>query len=385
MLRRKEGIILERQESLLYIKQLLDKQIQLEKLNQAVKDTSVSLDKSQRALETYKVRITEESAQIVKKQREQLENRLEKEVQSAVRRVEQAEKKRAQEKEKQKKSHIADATQEYKERIRQARSQIKADMKTDKVPAFCNSGLWFSIFMPAFLTDYIMMILVWGIVGLGIPSIIYLLIPERSIWQFYVIFPLCLILIIMLYIQVHRRTLGKHRETLKLCREKMNLIHELKGRIRKTEKTITRSDDESPYELKALDENIQKARQELEKARQAQADGLKEFEQHTRLGIIDEFRKKSQEKLDELTGAINHLSREKNLSMEMASELQLEMIDDYEDVLGAENLNQARLEQILDCLENGTADTLEQALEVLGFASKDSSGKLPDVNQGSAD
>lgn len=365
----KEGIILEKQESLIYIEQLLEKQRKLDDLNRAVKDTTVSLDKAQRALETYKVRITEEAAQIVKKQREQLENRLEKEVQSAVRRVEQAEKKRSQEKERQKKSHIADATQEYRERIRQAWAQIKADMKADKVPAFCGSRLWFSLFMPVFLTDYILLILVWLIEGLGIPALIYWLIPDHNIWQFYIIFPLCLVLIIMLYIEVHRRTVGRHKETLKLCREKMNLIHELKGRIRKTEKTITKSDDESPYELRELDEKIQKARLELDTARKNQADGLREFEQHLRLDIIEEFREKSQPKLDELTGAIGHLSREKNLFMETASELQLEMVDDYEDILGAENLNAARLEQILNCLEEGGADSLEQALKILGFAS----------------
>lgn len=360
-----------------YIGQLLEKQRKLESLNQAARDTSVSLDKAQKALETYKVRISEESAQIVRKQREQLENRLEKEVQSAVRKVEQAEKKRAQEKEKQQKSHIADATQEYKDRIRQARSQMKADMKADKVPAFCNNSLWFSLFMPVFLTDYIIMIMSWVIAGLGVPILIYWLIPNHSIWQFYIIFPICLILVIMLHIEICRRTTGAHKETLKLCREKMNLIHELKSRIRKTEKTIIKNDDESLYELKDLDEKIQSARQALEKTRQNQSDSLNEFEQRTRLDIIEEFREKSQEKLEELTAAINHLSKEKNLSMEMASELQLEMIDDYEDILGAENLNPSRLEQILACLEEGSADTLEQALAILGFAGDNSADLEP--------
>lgn len=373
-----EGVILDRQESIIYIEQLLEKQRRLEELNQEIRDAAVSLDKSQQALETYKVRITEEAAQIVKKQREQLGNRLEKAVQSAARKVEQAEKKRTQEKERQKKCHIVDATQEYRERIRQAWEQIKADMKADKVPPFCGSGIWFSLFMPVFLTDYFLLVFVWLIAGLGMPALIYWLIPDHNIWQFYIIFPLCLICIIMLHIEIHRRTTGKHKETLKLCREKMNLIHELKGRIRKTEKTIAKSDDESPYELKALDEKIQKARQELDTARQNQADALKEFEQHTRLDIIEEFREKSQAKLDELTGAIIHLSREKNLLMEMASELQLEMVDDYEDILGAENLNVDRLEQILNYLQEGGADSLEQVLEILGFANRRPGGNQPD-------
>ena len=84
---------MERQESIAYIRRLLEKQEKLQNLNRAVQETSAALDKAQRALETYKTRITEESAQLVKKQREALETRLEKSVQAAVRRVEQAEKK----------------------------------------------------------------------------------------------------------------------------------------------------------------------------------------------------------------------------------------------------------------------------------------------------
>ncbi len=353
---------MEKQEAIIYIRQVLEKQEQLENLNQAVRDTEAALDKAQRALETYKVRISEESAQIVKKEREALEIRLRKSVQTAARRVERAEKKRSQEKDRQQKSHAADATQEYKDRIDQEKSRIKTEIKRDGIPFYCNSSIWFSLFMPAFLTDYLILFAAWLVMSTGLPMLIYVLVPDHKSWQFFIIFPLFVVATIILYIQISGKTRKKYRDTLKQCRERVNLIHELKGRIRKTKKQIYRSSDESPYELKELDEKIQQARRDLEIARNNQADGLKEFEQHTRIDIIEEFRIKSQEKLEELTDSISQLTRQKNLTMEMTSELQLELIDGYEDQLGAENINPDRLKQILFLLESGGADTLESAV-----------------------
>ncbi|MGN0294617.1 MAG: hypothetical protein ACI4D3_11510 [Lachnospiraceae bacterium] len=356
---------MEKQESIAYIRRLLEKQDKLQDLNRAVQETSAALDKAQRALETYKTRITEESAQLVKKQREALENRLEKSVQTAARRVEQAEKKRVQEKEKQKKSHIADATQEYRAQIHQARSQIKTDLKADGVPFYCGSRLWFSLYMPAYLTDYLLIGVFWLVSAIGLPFLIYMLIPDHRIWQFYILLPIFVVASIFIYIETAGRTRKKHKETLGRCREKMNLIHDLKKRIKKTEKQIHKSDDESPYELKELDEKIMQARKDLETARSNQAAGLQEFEQKIRFDIIEEFRVKSQEKLDELTNGIGRLTREKNLTMEMASELHLEIVENYEEQLGAENMNQGRLKELLSLLEDGSADTLEKALILL--------------------
>ncbi len=355
---------MEKQESIEYIRQLLEKQEKLERLNQTTADTTLALDKAQKALETYQIRIQEELDQVVKKQKGILQSRLEKEVQSAQRKVEQAEKQRTQEKNRQKKDHIADATQEYRGRIRLARSKVKSDIRKEKIPGICKRDIWFSLFMPTFLTDYVLMALTWLVAALGIPALIYLLIPDRQIWHFYILFPLFVISTILIYIKIYQVTVGTHRETLKECREQINEIHELKERIRKTEKNIDRSDDESFYELKELDEKIEQARNLLNQAKNNQEAGMQEFEQKIRLEIADEFREKSKEKLEQLTEAMNELSKEKNLSMELAAELHLELIDDYETKIGAENMTRPRLEQILQNLENGSADTLESALEI---------------------
>lgn len=355
---------MEKQESIQYIVRLMEKQEKLKQLNQTTADTTLALDKAQKALEMYQIRIQEELERIVKKQRSNLRGKLEKEVQSAQRKAEQAEKQRLQEKNRQKKNQIADATVKYRKQIHCLRDEIKCDLREAKIPIFCRGKLWFSLFMPAFVGDYFLLFLLSAAMILGIPALLYSMIPNHHLWQFYLLFPSFVVISIVLYLKIRQMTLGKHYEVLKKCRNQMNEIHELQGRIRKTERFIEKNEDEDLYELKEMDEKVEQAYQRLEQAKEKRKTGMQEFEQKTRQEIVKDFREKSKEKLEELTHAMNELSKEKNLSMELAAELHLELIDDYESKLGEENMNPVRLEQILQNLENGSADTLEDALNV---------------------
>lgn len=363
-IREKGGFLVEKQESIQYIVRLMEKQEKLKQLNQTTADTTLALDKAQKALEMYQIRIQEELERIVKKQRNNLLGKLEREVQSAQRKAEQAERQRIHEKNRQKKTQIADATVNYRKQIHFLRDEIKRNLREAKIPAFCRRKLWFSLFMPAFWGEYFLLLLLGAAVILGIPILLYSLIPNHRIWHFYLLFPPFVVISIVLYLKIRQMAFGKHYEVLKKCRNQMNEIHELQGRIRKTERFIEKNEDENWYELTEMDEKVKQAYQRLEQAKEKRKTGIQEFEQKTRQEIVKDFREKSKEKLEELTQAMNELSKEKNLSMELAAELHLELIDDYESRLGEENMNPVRLEQILQKLENGSADTLEDALKV---------------------
>lgn len=305
----------------------MDEREQLEKLNRNVQEADSSLSQAERALDAYKNKISEESAQLVKKQREDLQKRLERNVQTAVRKVESAEKKRLQEKERQIKGHIADSTQTYREQIAVLRREVKADIKAAGIPGICRRRVWFALFMPRYLKEYVSLILLWMLLAVAVPFGIYMLIPDRQIWYFYVLLPVCVIMTTLNYLGIAGKTVGRYREPLKSCREKINQIHDLKRQMKKTEKQIVQADDESRYELGEADIRVREARKELEAAREQQTRSLQEFETVTRQAIIDEFQKKSQARLDELVETVSRISREKNLSMELASELELRLAE----------------------------------------------------------
>lgn len=343
----KEGITLEKEETIRYLTGTVDRQEQLEKLNRNVEEADASLAQAERALEAYKTRISEESARLVKKQREDLQKRLERNVQAAAKKVEHAEKKRLQEKERQVKGYIADSTQGYKEQITALRKEVKADIKAAGIPGICKRRGWFALFMPRYLKEYLSLILIWTILAVGVPSGIYLMIPERQIWYFYVLLPICVIVTTLIYLGIAGKTVGKYREPLRSCRDKINQIHDLKRQIRKTENQIVQADDESRYELGTMDAKVSDARKALEAAREQQTRELQEFEAVTRKNIIDEFQRRSQDKLDELAETVSRISKKKNLSMELAAELQmcLEGHEQVSDRLETEDQKEKPIEQ----------------------------------------
>lgn len=359
----KKGFSLEEQEAIAYIEEVLKKQERLEQLQQTARETGDSLEKAQRTLELYQLRIAEESEQMVDRQRQQLQKKLEKEVEAAKYHLAHMVRKKKREKEKKVKRHISDMTRDHENEIRKTRKQIRELLREKRVSPICGKRLWFSLFMPRHITEYLLVVLMWMFGAVAVPALIYQLIPDHGIWQFFILLPVFVVIISACYIEIGKRTTRRFPELFQECRSKVDYMDELKKNIRHTQDSIVKADDESRYGLKSLDEEIFRQQQELRDLRKKQTAQLKSFEEDMRPKIIEEFQKKSQTRLDELTQTMNGLAKERSLTMEMISELQLDILDHYEETLTSQNLNTRNLNRILSCLKEGKASTLEEALE----------------------
>lgn len=360
----REGKILEKEEAIKYLEKMMNDQERLEKLNQTVRETDQRLKQAEKSLEAYQIRISEEAAQLVRKKREKLEIRLEKNVQNALKKVEQAERKRTAEKNRQVKDHVLYSTREDKMCIKELRKEIRQDLRTAGAPFFCQFRLWFALSMPFSITDYLTLILIWMVFCIGIPGGIFFLIPNRGMWMFYGMILLAVLLSLIFYVQASVKIVKQYREVLNLCNEKRREIRRRKKNVHKTEKNISRGTDEREYDLDKQDVHLEQMRKELQDAREAQTRELREFEEKTRLQIIESFKIQSRAKQEKLTETINQLSREKNLSMEMASELHLNLVEQYEDRIGMHNMNIGSVRKIYKLLTEGDAETLEEAVQM---------------------
>lgn len=343
---------------------MMEDQERLEELNQTVRETDQRLKQAEKSLEAYQIRISEEAAQLVRKQREKMEIRLEKNVQNALKKVEQAERKRTAEKNRQVKNHVLYATREDKERIKELWKEIRQDLRTAGAPFYCRFRLWFTLSMPSSITDYLMLILTWMLFCIGIPGGIFFLIPDRGMWMFYGMVLLAVLLSMLFYIRASVKTVKQYREVMDICNEKRKEIRTRKKNVHKTEKNISSGTDELKYDLDKQDIHLEQMRKELQEAREAQTKGLREFEEKTRSQIIESFKIQSRARQEELTETINQLSREKNLSMEMASELHLNLVEQYEDRIGMHNMNIGSVRKIYKLLTEGDAETLEEAVQM---------------------
>lgn len=336
-----------REEQIETLRALEHKLSELEEMNKSVAEQTESLKQAERALELYHARIKEETESMIKERRENLQSSLNKEVKIAERRMERAKKRRAQERSKQVKQRINESVAGDQEQIQELKEQIRELVHEADLPAYCASRTWHKIFMPSTITDVLMLIVIGTILSVGLPTIIYFMIPKHTLWHAYILLPLFILLTIYPYLHVLQNTRERHKEVLLACREKFAQIDQLSQDIESITKNISESEDDSAYVLDKQDDRLNLAKDRMEQARERQSQELSDFESITRADIVKEFQEQSQEKENELQNVIQRLSRERSLTMEMASELHLSIVDEYENLIGAENLSIATVRNML--------------------------------------
>lgn len=339
------------EEKIASLKALEQQLLEIENLNRSVTEQTESLKQAERALELYQARIKEETESMIRERRENLQSSLNKEVKLAERRMERAQKRRNQERSKQVKKRITESVAGDQAQIQELKEQIKELIHEADLPAYCASRTWHKIFMPSSIADIVVLIILATVLSVGLPTIIYFMIPRHQLWHAYILLPLFILLTIYPYLQILQNTRERHKDVLMACREKFKKIDELSKDIDQITKNISESEDDSAYLLEKQDDRLNLARNRMEQARERQSQELSDFESITRADIMKEFQEQSQEKETELQTVIQHLSRERSLTMEMVSELHLKMVEEYEGVVGAENLNIGSVRAMLEELE----------------------------------
>lgn len=344
---------LNQEEKISALKTLEEQLSELDQLNRSVTEQSESLKQAERALELYQARIKEETESMIKERRESLQTSLKKEVRVAERRMERAVKRRNQERNKQLKQRIQDSIADDQEQIEELKSQIKELVRSEDLPAYCGTRFWHRLFMPCKVMDFVTLILLGLLFSIGLPGVIYFMIPNRQLWYAYILLPLFVLLTLYPYLYVLQNTREQHKEVLLNIRKKFQMMEEVEQEIEDITKTITESEDDSAYALEKQDDRLNLARDRMEQMRAKQSQELTDFETKTKADIVKEFKEQSQEKENELQNVIQRLSRERSLTMEMASELHLKIVDTYESELGAENLSLTRVRAMLKELDQG--------------------------------
>jgi len=175
----------------------------------------------------------------------------------------------------------------------------------------CRYRLWYTIYMPTYLYEYAIVGALLFFAAFLLPFLIYTMIPNRHIWHFFIIFPICLLATVMVHLLMMRSTRG-HRDTLIQCRAKMNELRELKHSLRREERYVIQDPQTIAQKTRDEEQRLERAGLRLENSRKARADTLLNFELVTREEILKEFRRRSEVKVQELTRVIQGLEEERD-------------------------------------------------------------------------
>lgn len=324
------------------------------------------LSKKGKDLENQKRYMTDKVESAVKERRNALKKELDAQVEDANKKLRGADKKKKKAKDAAVDARIKNDTVSVREDTKKRKQENKALFKAYKVPMFCNTAYYYAMFAPRRVLD-IIVILITAVITLGIiPNIICALLKTDSLLLRTIIYSAIVIIFILIYILIYVRThAGNRGEAILKGRANIDAARSNRKEVKKITKDIKQDQDESQYGLSEYDQEITRYRTELSEKSQKRDDALAQFDKETAPVIKAEVEKDSQAAIDIMKKEYDSLSQLYNEKKETVNKVSAELNETYGIYLGKKNLSVEKIDEMIEFIGSGKAQSIMQALDLL--------------------
>jgi hypothetical protein len=262
------------------------------------------------------------------------------------------------------KGRIVDETSELKSANKDIKRRIKDELKKEKVPLFCNSNLYYSIFFPRSLFDYLRLLILFIICYAVIPIGVYLLFFAKNYMYLILIYIVCVVVFGGIYILINNTTKLKHLQTLKYCQSLKMDIERNKKKIKLITKGIVNDRDDTIYELEGFDTQIKYLEDEFNAVVKKRQEAVDTFESTTKKTIVDELTNVELPKFNELESEYKAKNEQLQSISAKRKEKALYITDNYEIYLGKDFLNFEKLDILLEIVNENEISSISEAIKI---------------------
>lgn len=351
-------------ECLLFLNEARDALDELSLLEEQEKQLMQEEERLERNLEAEKKLVADTIQQTVKQRRDEISITYEKEMARAQDQLKKTRNKRERAKSEGVKGRIEEETAVFREQIRDLKVQMKTMMRKEHVPGFCRSALYYGLYFPRRLKEYLLLLLYVLVIFLAVPCGIYFLMPERKPWYLAAIYLADILLVGGSYIAVGNRTKMLYMEVLREGRQVYDQILLNRKKIKKITSGIRKDRNESLYNLERFDDEIARLQQELSDVAAKQKDAMNAFETVTRTILVDEIEHNHKAKIDQLEEGHRQVEGELRTVMQQVKEQRLQVTERYGTYLGREFMDSQRIVELSAIVQEGRASNVSEAVSV---------------------
>lgn len=261
------------------------------------------------------------------------------------------------------KERIADETAFLHGDIKNIRSQIRSEFKRTGLPSFCNSGFYFSLFMPGTFKDVLIILLMFVIVFFLIPCGIWKLLFDGNTLALVIIYIIDILLFGGLYVTISQRTVLKYHDTLVKIRSMRKAIADDKRKIDDITDDIRNDSSETHYDLAVYDDEIAHISQQLADVTMQKNEAISKFENVTKNIITEEIINNAKPAIEEAEAKLAEVSAKYNEVDAARKEKALEINNKYEVYLGKEFMTRSKIDALEDIINHGTATNISEAID----------------------
>ena len=317
-----------------------------------------------RELEAAKKAMTDQITQTARKRRDEISSGYDKEIAKGQEKLRKARLSREKAKSKGVKERIADETSELREQNRKLKLQMKTSFQQNQVPFYCNSTLYYALYLPRGLQEIIILLAAVLVCFLAVPCLIYFLIPGRHSWYLAAIYFADVILFGGIYVTIGNRTKLTYQPALKQGRAIRNTLRANQKKIRVITHSIEKDGNEDIYNLEKYDDEISCVEHELSQIAERKKEALNTFETVTKNIISDEITQHHMEKIRGLEQKIKETQMGLRELDARIREENIHITDTFGPYLGQEFLKPERLTELARLIQDGSAANLTEAMEL---------------------
>lgn len=342
----------------------------LASLEESCSRAKSDLKKAQRELSQTEKARDDEIASTVKKRSAQIESAYDKEIDSLQNQIDRVGDKRQTRKEKQQDKRFRYETEDLRAEIKESTLEIKKTLKQHKIPEICSGNLYYRLFFPKGVKDYLTLFL-WVLITFAVvPGAVCFAgnytflkdMKDRTV-TYILIFIVCILLTVIVYLVIINRTKVRFREELLHCKNEKIKIQSIKKQMRAVRNRINKDRDESGYGLDEFDSRISDLKDEVNQISEQKKQALIDFDENKRPEIEAGIKNSYQEKIDQTRDRIRQIDEYQQKAALQIKDMRLAIADNYEPYLGRTYTNPERLADLITIMENGQADNLSDAIK----------------------
>lgn len=330
-----------------------------------------------KAIVTEEKSIQDEIAQTIRKRKAEIEKAYDTQIEANKSKSRKMKTKRDKAKSERMDERVSEETADLAEENRQLQVEMRTLFKANRVPSFCRSGLFYSLFMTKRLHEIFVFIAACLLVYAVLPIMMYML----SILVFYkgvkevTLFSVLTVtytvsLVNLIYTIMLNNIKVKHFETLKEGRVIKDKIAANKRQMRAIRNTISRDKDDSQYGLERFDDKLSELDDELKKISQEKQEAMTLFENETKQVLTDEVNDRRLAKVEKMKEDIEILEDNISVLEEDIKASTIAVANNYGAILGKDFCTPAKVADLISLMEDGTADTVSEAMAAYKGAGK---------------
>lgn len=317
--------------------------------------------------------ISDEIAATIRKRKQEIADTYDDRLDDNRARKKKVESKRDKKKNQRMNQRIDDETKYIRENTRELEVEVKTLLKKNKVPSFCSSKLYFTMFMPRGIGEIGAMLISFLIYFAGVPAAVMFLIRKfvledkkdinMAFWCALIV-AVAVVIQLLIYFMIFNTTKIRHNDIIRQARSIQDKIKANKRQADAIKNSINKDKDDSVYNLDAYDEKLSNLDKEADTIGEEKQESLRVFEEETKQLIIDEINSRRLQTLEDMKAEKKTLEDKITKGEEKYSEKVLQITNQFASFLGEDLCKEDKLSDLIALMEEGQAATVSEAISL---------------------